>query len=145
MKEEYELVEHIYKDASMATFTLTKLLKVLKEKDNKIKGTVEEILKHYESYVKEAKKELKSVKVKPSEEGMMAKMGASMGINKEVKADNSDASMAEMLIQGISMGSLEMEKKLKAYDKEVDDKHRKLAENFLTFQQQTIENLKSYL
>ena len=45
MNEKYELLEHIHKDASMATYTLTKLIETLKEKDNKIKGKVEDILR----------------------------------------------------------------------------------------------------
>ena len=32
---------------------------------------------------------------------------------KEVKKDNSDAAIADMLIKGVSMGSIEMEKKIK--------------------------------
>ena len=37
MKENYELMEHIYKDAEMAVYTLTTLTNDLKDKDNKIK------------------------------------------------------------------------------------------------------------
>ena len=59
MKEEYELVEHIYKDASMGAYTITKLLDDLKEKDNKIKGYAEEILQQYEDFSHEAKGQLK--------------------------------------------------------------------------------------
>ena len=48
MKENYELMEHIYKDAEMASYTLTKLIRDLKDKDNKIKKTLEDIMKEYE-------------------------------------------------------------------------------------------------
>lgn len=145
MKEENELLQHIHQDATMGVFTLTKLLEDLKEKDNKLKGGIEEILKSYEHFVKISRELLEKKKINPQEEGMMAKMGATMGIHKEVKNDNSDASIAEMLIQGISMGSIEMEKKIKAYEKEIDKEYKKLAEEFLKFQQKTIEKLKAYL
>ena len=36
MKENHELVLHIYQDAEMASYTIHKLLVDLKEKDNKI-------------------------------------------------------------------------------------------------------------
>lgn len=39
-------------------------------------------------------------------------MAASMGIGKEVRSDNSDSSIADMLIKGISMGTLDMQKKI---------------------------------
>ena len=50
MNEKLDLYKHIYKDCEMSIFTLTKLLEELKEKDNKIKKDVEEILKGYERY-----------------------------------------------------------------------------------------------
>ena len=70
---------------------------------------------------------------------------STMGIKKEVKSDNSDAAIADMLIKGISMGSIEMEKKVKDYRDCVDKEQLQLAEDFLKFQQQTIERLKEYL
>ena len=145
MKTENELLQHSYQAASMATFTLTKLLENLKEKDNKIKDATEDILKEYEQFAKTSKQLLQEQKIIPQEESMMAKMGASMGIKKEVINDNSDASMAEMLIQGISMGSLEMQKKIKAYEKKIDEETLKLAKSFLKFQENAIEKLKKYL
>lgn len=144
-KEKNELLEHLYKDASMATYTTQKLLDDLQEKDNKMKGVIEDILKKYQHFEMEAKKLLKKEDIKPLEEGMMTKMMAAMGINKEVKKDNSDASIADMLIKGVSMGSIEMEKKIKDYEKEVDHKELALAQEFLKFQEETIEKLKAYL
>lgn len=145
MNENIELYKHIYQDSEMAKYTITKLLEELKDKDNKIKGTVEEILKQYEHYFKESKNYLESKSASLDETSMMAKMGASMGIKKEVKYDNSDSSIAEVLIQGISMGSIDMEKKIKAYEKEVEKEQLKFAKKFLEFQQDAITGLKKYL
>lgn len=145
MKEEYELIEHVYKDAEMGAYTVKKLLDNLREKDNKIKGYAEEILKKYEEFAHEAKSELKENKVPPMEEGVIAKMMSSMGISKEVKEDNSDSAIADLLIQGISMGSIEMEKKISAYQDQVDKNHLKLAKKFLKFQEKTVDELKKYL
>lgn len=143
--ENLELYKHIYQDAEMSVFTLNKLLDDLKEKDNRIKKDIEEILKGYERYLSESKSYLEQAHATLEENGMMAKMGASMGIKKEVKSDNSDASIAEMLIQGIAMGSLDMEKKIKDYKDEADKKEVKFAKDFLEFQQDVITGLKKYL
>ncbi len=145
MKEEYKLIEYIYKDAEMGVYTINKLLDHLKEKDNKIKGYAEEILKKYEEFAHEAKGELKENKIPPMEEGIITKMMSSMGISKEVKEDNSDSAIADLLIQGISMGSIEMEKKISVYQDQVDKEHLKLAKKFLKFQEKTIAELKEYL
>ena len=45
MDESLEIVNHIYKDSEMAISTLTKLSNTLEKKDNKIKDTVEDIIK----------------------------------------------------------------------------------------------------
>lgn len=140
-----ELVEYIYQDAEMACFTLTTTLEKLNGKDNKIKSAVEDILKGYERYQKETKEILEENNVSLKPLGMMSKMGASMGVKKEVKEDNSDASIADMLIKGIQMGSLDMEKKMKEYEEKVEKKYYKKAKDFLQFQQANIESLKKYL
>lgn len=145
MKEKNELLLHIYKDCDMSITTLEKLLKELVHKDNKIKDAVEDILKEYEKFLKDAKKMLKKENVELEKNGIMTKMMATMGVSKEVNADNSDASMADMLIKGITMGTVDMEKKIHQYENEVDKKDLKFANEFLKFQQNSINKLKKYL
>lgn len=145
MNENCELVLHIYKDAEMSAYSLTRLLKDLKDKDNKIKKTIEDILKEYEQWKSNTKKYLKKHDAEISENGMMAKMMAGMGIDKEVNADNSDSAIADMVIKGISTGTVDMEKKLKQYKNEANEKELELADNFLKFQQKAIDILKEYL
>ena len=145
MEEKLELLEQVHHDSAMAAYTIEKLLDKLKDKDNKIKAYAEEILKEYQQFEEEAKVLLKENNKEPSDPSLMAKMGSSMGINKEVKEDNSDSSIANMLIQGVSMGSLEIEKKLKEYDKELDKDEKSIAKKFLKFQEKTINHLKEYI
>jgi len=145
MNENSELVLHIYKDAEMSAYSLTKLLRDLKDRDNKIKKTLEDILKEYEEWKSTTKKYLKKHDAEISENGMMAKMMAGMGIDKEVKCDNSDSAIADMIIKGVSTGSVDMEKKLKQYKDEANDKELELASDFLKFQEKTIDILKAYL
>ena len=62
MKENNELVLHIYQDAEMASYALSKLLEDLKDKDNKIKKTLEDVLKEYDDWKSKTKKYLKKRK-----------------------------------------------------------------------------------
>ena len=112
MNENLEIVNHIFKDSEMSISTLTKLSNTLEKKDNKIKDAIEDILKGYERYYKEAKRILTKEGSKKEKNSFITKMMANMGIDKEVKNDNSDSKMADMLIKGISMGSIDLEKKL---------------------------------
>lgn len=145
MNENNELLEHMYKDSEMATYSLETLLNELKGKDNKIIKVIEDILKNYENYYKDFKKQLKKEKVNPKSSGMMAKMGSSFGIKKEVIVDNSDSRIADMLIKGLTMGTLDMEKKISKYSENIDKKTLKQAEAFLKFQQESIAELKKFL
>lgn len=145
MEEKNELLEHIYKDAYMASYSLQKLLDEIKNKDNKIKGDVEDILQKYQEFKEEVEELLKGNGEEVNDPSFFAKMGSTMGIIKEVKTDNSDSSIADMVIQGVSMGSIETEKKLKAYEKDIEKEYKDLAERFLKFQQKSIDKLKKYL
>lgn len=145
MEEKNELLEHIYKDAYMASYSLQKLIDEIKNKDNKIKGDVEDILQKYQEFKEEVEELLKGNGEEVNDPNFFAKMGSTMGIIKEVKTDNSDSSIADMVIQGVSMGSIETEKKLKAYEKDIEKEYKDLAERFLKFQQKSIDKLKKYL
>ena len=145
MNENKELALHIYQDAEMASYTLTKLLSDLKERDNKIKKYIEEILKEYEKWKSKTKKFLKRNDSEISDVSFFVKMMTKMGISKEVKSDNSDSAIADLLIKGISMGSIDMEKKIKQYKDEVSNNELELAREFLKFQEKTIDKLKDYL
>lgn len=145
MKEKNELILHIFQDAEMSSITLEKLLSDLKNKDNKIKKTVEDVLKEYKTYLKKAKTNLKKEHAEVSKNSMFAKMMAKMGVKKEVQNDNSDSAIADMLIKGISMGSIDMEKKIKQYENDVSEEDLKFAYEFLKFQEKAIDIFKAYL
>lgn len=145
MNENTELLEHIYQTAEMGAYSITKLMEEINEKDNKIKNLAEEQLQAYEKFLKEAKSIIKEDRAEVLKNGIMAKMASTMGIKKEVKKDNSDAAIAHMLTQGITMGVIDMETKVKNYKDSADEKVLKLGKDFLKFQQDQIEKLKEYM
>ena len=145
MDETNELLQCIYQDCYMASKNLESLLEEIKHKDNKIKSDVEDILKKYESYLKESKKLLKSNKVKPRKISMFAIMGAKMKMKKDVQKDNSDSKISDIIIQGLVMGVIDINKRIDNYRNEVDKDLVKLCNNLLLFQQDSINKLKEYL
>lgn len=144
-KENNELILHIYQDAEMSCYTLEKLLTDLKEKDNKITKYVEDILHEYQDWKSKSKKLLQKENAEVSENSFIAKFMAGQGIKSEVNEDNSDSAIADMLIKGISMGSIDMEKKISAYKDEVNKEDLDMAKDFMKFQERAIEKLKQYL
>lgn len=145
MDENIELLEYIYKNSEMGVFTIKTLLKDLDEKENKIKKLADDQMKEYNKFHDESKKLIKKHHYELKTNGLMAKMGSSMGIKKEVKKDNSDSAIAHMLTEGITMGVVDMETKLKNYKDTVDKKIYNLGKEFLKFQQGEIEKLKEYM
>lgn len=145
MDETNELLEYMYEDCEMSTMSLTTLLEELQGKDNKIKRTVEDILKKYEHFLKETKKLLKEHKMKPKSVNMMAKTATKMGIKKNVKNDNSDSKISDIVIQGLVMGIVDISKRIDSFEKEANKDVVKLANQILEFQEKSVEQLKAYL
>ena len=145
MNENKELLTYLYHDISMALDNLTLLIKKINKKDNKIKKVIEEVIKGYEENLKETKKLLKQFNFKEEKLPLINKMGAYMGINMEIMKDNSDARIADMLIQGMTMGILSAEKNIHKYENYAEKEILNLTNNFKKFQQDSIEKLKKYL
>ena len=140
-----ELLEYIYQTTDMGKKGLVHLLEALKEKDNKIKKDIEKSLEEYEEFQEECQDLLEKHNIEPKDKGLMTEMMNKMGVNINVMMDNSDSKVAEIIIQGLTMGVVEMEKKIKDYQDEVDKKISKLAKNILKFQEKEIEKYKEYL
>lgn len=145
MNENNELLTYIYQVASMGVKSTTTLINTIKNTNNKIKKIVEDELKEYESFLKESKKLLKKNKIVPKDKCFMVEIMSKMGIKMEMLKDNSDPSIAEMLIQGFTMGVVEMEHKIDRHKENADRSIIKLAKHLLKFQQESIELLKPYL
>ena len=136
---------HIYETCDMGVKSTTKLIDLLRDKDNKIKKLLEDELKEYEKYLVKSEKLLKKNKVEPEGAGMMAEMMAKMSMKMDVKKDNSDSSIAGILTEGFTMGVINMNKKIEAYKDDCDSSIIELARDIVKFQEKEIKNLKSYL
>lgn len=145
MNENTELLMHIYQSAEMGVYTTTNLLDLLKNKDNKIKPILQSELKKYEKYAKLSEEYLKKFDVEAKSSGIMAKLGSDIGMSIETMNDNSDARIAAMLIEGMTMGVLEMTGKIRLYQKMCKKDVIKLAEDLKLFQENEIEKLKIYV
>ena len=145
MNENMELLNFVYENAKMGVHTLNNLSNTLRNKDNKIKGLIEDELKEYNNFLKESEKLLKKNKIEPKKTNLMSKISSKMGIAMETMRDNSDPAIASMVIEGLTMGIVEIETKIENYKKLVDKKILKLANKFLKFQEEEIEKLKTFM
>ena len=145
MNENMELLNFVYENAERGVHTLNILSDTLRKRDNKIKGLIEDELKEYNNFLKESEKLLKKNKIEPKKTNLMAKLSSKMGITMETMKDNSDPAIASMVIEGLTMGIVEMQTKIENYKKLVDKKILKLSIKFLKFQEEEIEKLKIFM
>ena len=145
MNENEEILEYIYQTSNMGMQSTKDLINTLKGKDNKIKKILPEIEKNYAKYAKETEKLLNKQDLKAKPIGMMTKAMSKMSINKEMMNDNSDSNIADMLIQGLTMGNLELTKHIDNYEKTADKKVIDIAKSLRKFGEEYIEKLKVYL
>ena len=129
----------------MALNNLTLLINKINKKDNKIKKIVEGLIKGYENYLKKVKEYAKDNNYDVQPKPIISKMGAYFGVTMEVMKDNSDSRIADMLIQGLTMGVLSVSKKIDNFSKDANKDILNLAKEFKKFQQDAIDMLKKYL
>jgi len=143
--ENKELLKYIYKVVDMGNNSCIKLLKDLKDKDNKIIDTIEDIKNEYLSFEKDIEVLMDEYGVELDNSNIMAKIGSSMEMKMEVMKDNSDSKIADMLIRGNTMGIIETEKNIHKFEDKVDKEIIKLTKRLLEFQNNSVRKLKKYL
>lgn len=145
MNENLELLMHVYQTAEMGVYTTNNLLTLLMKKDNKITHVLEEELKEYEKYTEISELLLEKYDVKAKDSGIMAKLSSDIGMTMETMKDNSDPAIASMLIEGMTMGVVEMNIKIDKYKEVCKKDILKIAKDLLEFQENEIEKLKTFL
>ena len=145
MNENKELLVLIHENVKMGLTSTKKLLSLLLNTNNKIKGTLESELKEYEHLYKETKKEIKKQKIAIEKKGLLKTLTSTVAMKTEVNKDNSDSNIASILIRGFNMGNIDIEAKIKSYKKEVDKSILNLAKEVLAFGEGEITKLKSFL
>lgn len=137
-----ELLNFIFQNSEMGTNTLAELIE--------ISGDVpfEEVLvKHQEGYKainKEAVSLMESNEEEPKGISKFDQIKTYLMIKASTLTNHSASHFAEMLIQGSTMGTVDLCKKLNSYT-DVKPEIRALAEHLLQFEEGNIEELKQYL
>lgn len=145
MNENKELLVLINENTKMGLASTKELLKLIKEKDNKIKKVLEDELKKYEDLYKKCKSLMKKYKVKSEKSGLLKNLTATLAMRMEVNKDNSDSKLANILIRGFTMGNVDIEAKIKSYKKEASKDILSLAREILEFGENEIKLLKDFL
>lgn len=145
MKENIELLNLLFENAEMGVYTTTELINVLKNKENKIKIALQSEIKEFEFYKQECEKLLSEYSEEPVNKSAFSKISSKMGINMKTIKDNSDARLSQMIIEGLTMGVVQITSKINDYKLVADKKIIKLCKRYVDYLENEIENLKKYM
>ena len=142
MITETQLLNHIYQTAEMGVDGVRSVLKYANEP--KLASSLNAQMNEYRKLQDTAEEMLRQRSREPEGIGTMAKMGSEMMAAMKTMTDHSATKIAEMMIQGSTMGvtkSLRTIRDCKLKDERVRD----LADKLLKTEQANIEEMKQYL
>lgn len=137
-----EFLNYIYQNTNMGIDTIKQILGIVEDK--KFSETLQLQLKEYENINSIAKKKLNDLGHQEKDIGNMQKIGAYMSISVKTLIDKSTSHIAEMLIEGSTMGIVDATKHINKYDKANKD-IIDLANQLLKTEQNNVEQLKKFL
>ena len=142
MNETVQLLQDVVRNARTGRDAVEQLMK--KAEDATMRSELRKEQQEYAATRRESEQALLDAGGRAEPVGSMAKAGMWMGIEMETLADRSDAHIAEIVIQGATMGVIDMTKALNSYDS-ADPGARSLASKFVVQQNETIDRQKLFL
>ena len=142
MDETVQLLQDVVRNARTGRDAVEQLMKKTESKSMR-----DELAKEREAYAvtqREGERALLDAGGRAEPTGPMARAGMWMGLEMETLADRSDAHIAEIVIQGATMGVIEMTKALNTYDA-AEPHARGIASRFVVQQNDTIDRQKGFL
>lgn len=142
MEGNIELLDYIYQNSQMGIETIKQLLEITT--DESFKKYLESEVNEYTEINKSAEELINKRHAEEKGISNVAKIRTYLAINMKTLTDKSTSHIAEMLIQGSTMGIIEAIKNLKKYqnaEKEIIALGKKL----LKFEENNMEELKEFL
>ena len=139
-----EVLTAVYKNVKMASDSILDLMP--KVKDERMKNDMTVQLSVLEAFASRAAKLLAEEGVSPEEEGFLAKISAKWGSMMNTMRDSTTAHLAEMLIEGATMGMNDMYKQIRETENtDASEKALRLARDVCAYEERTIEEMKRFL
>ncbi len=141
MDKNESLLQEISKNVTMGGDSIIDLIDKAEDKHFRAEMSLE--LEKYRSFEKTAAEKLSERGLKPNEVTPLAKMGSKVGMAFNTMLDTTTSHLAEMMINGATMGIVDLEKKLNegGYSPETES----FAREVLDYEKATVERLGAYL
>ena len=142
MEQGNALLKYVHKNAEMGKGTIPQVLEVVEEP--RLRGALKQQLGEYEAIAGRAECLMHQRGVTPSESGEMREFMSGVMIRAKTLTDRSPSHIAEMMIQGSTMGTIQMTRRLHNCEA-ADGEALLLAHKLLRTEENNIEQMKEFL
>lgn len=143
MSETTELLDLIYKNAKMGETTLPLVIGMVSRPD--LRTALSSQLVEYCSICDEAKAAMRRHGVRAAEPGSMKSAAAETSLHLNTLTGRSPSKIAEMMIRGSTMGTIQMAKRIHEYQYTAEPETLLLANRLLATEESNIEQMKQFL
>ena len=138
------LLEAMYKNVRMGADSIIDIMP--KVSDESLKTELTSELERYEKFSKEIESSILNMGEEATDQGVLAKLGTKMSVAMNTMMDSTTSHIAEMMIQGGTMGITDATKLLREYENTSCSKEAlALAERIIKYEEETVERLKQFL
>lgn len=143
-KASAKLLDGMYKNVRMGADSILELIP--KVEDEKMRHELVYQLGRYEEFSNKLKNMLSTMGEAINDEGTLAKFGTKMSVAVNTMIDSTPSHIAEMMIQGGTMGVTDATKLLREYENSsCSEEALAITRKIIKFEESTIERLKSFL
>lgn len=139
-----ELLDKMYKNVKMGSDSMINVMS--RVGDEGLRRELTSQLAKYEDYSKLVSQMIYDRGGKPKEENIVTKLSAKMGMAMNTMTDSTTSHIAQMVIEGATMGMTDMTTTLREYENtNCSEDALRLARDIATFEDNSIEKLKKFL
>ena len=138
------LLDDLYKNLKMGTTSTTDILGRVRDPD--LRAEMTKTIDGFEGLASRVSKLMIEAGITPKEENMLTKAGAKIGMVMNTATDSTSEHLAEMMIQGLTMGVTELYRDIgEAEEVGISGEVLTLAKEALDFEERAVEKFKTYL
>ncbi len=137
-----EFLNKVYENATMGGESISMLSEKAEDKD-----VLLELQRQHNEYTKIAGDTVQALaqeKAVPKKQSAISKMGLWSGVQMNTLTDRSSDKIAEMMIQGSTMGIIDLSRLMKEYS-DIPDNYKKIAENLIKLEEDGSQKMKQFL
>lgn len=143
-EREAELLGDVYKNSKMGSDSILKVMP--KASNERFRQDLTKQLTGYEEYAQKAKDIMRDGGYKAKEENVALRLWADIGIMINTAKDPSDSHIAEMVVEGSTMGVTDTLKLLRENENSnVSEGSLRLLRDVISFEERNVEIMKGYI